>query len=103
VIALGGYLVGPMIMGTYLFVSMNWFHRHAGEFSALRCEDYKSWLRLHVAPTGELRIHAIGIDVVPRTWKEATPTTDAPSLLVPDDVKATAPRLVDYVEVTGTR
>jgi hypothetical protein len=101
VIALGGYLVGPAIMGTYLLVSMNWFHRHAGEFSALRCEDHKSWLRLHVAPTGDLRIHALGIDVVPRRWKEATPTADAPSLLVPDDARATAPRLVDYVEVVA--
>jgi hypothetical protein len=90
-------------MGTYLLVSMNWFHRHAGEFSALRCEDHKSWLRLHVAPTGELRIHALGIDVVPRRWKAATPTPDAPSLLVPDDTKAMPPKLVDYVEVRAAR
>ena len=103
VIALGGYLVGPTIMGMYLLVSMNWFHRHAGEFSALRCEDHKSWLRLHVSRTGDLCIHALGIDVVPRRWKEATPTTDAPSLLVPDDARATAPRLVDYIEVRGGR
>ena len=78
-------------------------NRHAGEFSALRCEDHKSWLRLHVSRTGDLRIHALGIDVVPRRWKEATPTTDAPSLLVPDDARATAPRLVDYIEVRGGR
>ena len=102
-IAAGGYLVGPAIMGTYLFVSMNWFGRHAGEFSALRSADYKSWLRLHVGTTGDLRIHAIGIDVVPRRWKETTPTADASSLLVPDDARATAPRLVDYVEVRGAR
>ena len=99
VIAVGGYVVGPTIMGTYLLISMNGFGRHAGEFSALRCEDYKNWLRLHVAPTGALRIHALGIDVVPRRWKDATPTADAPSLLVPDDARATPPRLVDYVEV----
>jgi len=103
VIAAGGYLVGPAIMGTYLLVSMNWFGRHAGEFSALRCADHKSWLRLHVGTTGDLRIHALGIDVVSRRWKEATPTPAAPSLLVPDDAKATGPRLVDYVEVKGTR
>jgi hypothetical protein len=103
VIAAGGYVVGPTIMGTYLYVSMNWFRRHAGEFSALRCEDHKSWLRMHVGPTGDLRIHALGIDVVPRRWAEATPTADAPSLLVPADARATAPRLVDYVEVKRTR
>ena len=54
---------------------------------------------MHVGPTGDLRIHALGIDVVPRRWAEATPTADAPSLLVPADARATGPRLVDYVEV----
>ena len=103
VIAAGGYVVGPTIMGTYLYVSMNWFRRHAGEFSALRCEDHKSWLRMHVGPTGDLRIHALGIDVVPRRWADATPTVDAPSLLVPADPRATGPRLVDYVEVRRAR
>ena len=97
---LGGYLVGPTIMGTYLYVSMNWFRRHAGELSALRCEDHKSWVRMHVGPTGALRIYALGIDRVARRWKESTPTADAPSLLVPADEKATAARLVDFVEVT---
>jgi hypothetical protein len=99
VIALGGYFVGPTIMGAYLYVSMNWFRRHAGEFSALRCEDHKSWVRMHVGPTGDLRIYALGIDVVPRQWADSTPTADSPSLLAPADARATAPRLVDYVEV----
>ena len=99
VIASGGYVIGPTIMGMYLYVSMNWFHRHAGEFSALKCEDHKSWVRMHVGPTGDLRIYALGIDVVPRRWAEARPAHDAPSLLVPADARATAPRLVDFVEV----
>ena len=98
-IGVGGYLIGPTIMGAYLFVSMNWFRRHAGELSALKCEDHKSWVRMHVGPAGDLRIYALGIDVVPRRWAEATPTQQAPSLLVSADARATAPRLVDYVEV----
>ncbi len=98
-IAVGGYLVGPTIMGAYLFVSMNWFHRHAGELSALRCEDHKSWVRMHVGPTGDLRIYALGIDRVSRRWSEVTPTPEAPSLLVPADANATPPKLVDFVEV----
>jgi hypothetical protein len=100
VIGLGGYLIGPTIMGAYLYVSMNWFRRHAGELSALRCEDHKSWVRMYVGPTGDLRIYALGIDVVPRRWKEVTPTADAPSLLVPADEQGTRARLVDFVEVT---
>jgi hypothetical protein len=98
VIVVGGYVVGPTIMGLYLLVSMNRFRRHAGEFSALKCEDYKSWLRMHVAPNGDLRIYAIGIDAVPRAWKGAKPTWEAPSLLVSADAKATLPRLVDFAE-----
>ena len=101
VIAVGGYVAGPTIMGLYLYVSMNWFGRHAGEFSALRCEDHKSWVRMHVGPNGDLRIYALGIDVVPRRWADATPTDDAPSLLVSADAGATPPKLVDYVEVAG--
>jgi hypothetical protein len=54
---------------------------------------------MHVGPTGALRIYALGIDRVPRRWRETTPTPDAPSLLVAEDDQATAPRLVDYVEV----
>jgi hypothetical protein len=99
-IGVGGYLVGPTIMGTYLYVSMNWFRRHAGELSALRCEDHKSWVRMHVGPTGALHLYALGIDRVPRRWADATPTADAPSLLVPADDQATSPRLVDFIEVT---
>ena len=99
VIAAGGYVVGPTIMGAYLYIAMNWFRRHAGEFSALKCEDHKSWVRMHVGPTGDLRIYALGIDVVPRRWADATPTRDAPSLLVPADAGGTPPRLVDFVEV----
>ena len=96
---MGGYLVGPTIMGLYLFISMNWFRRHAGELSALKCEDHKSWVRMHVGADGALQIHALGIDVVPRRWAEASPTAEAPSLLVSADLKATPPRLVDFVEV----
>jgi hypothetical protein len=54
---------------------------------------------MHVTPSGDLRIYALGIDAVPRSWKAATPTPDAPSLLVSADANATPPRLVDFAEV----
>jgi hypothetical protein len=102
VIALGGYLVGPTIMGAYLYVSMNWFRRHAGELSALRCEDYKSWVRMHVGASGAQRIYALGIDVVPTRWKEVASRDKAPSLIAADDEQATGPRLVDMAELART-
>ena len=76
VIAAGGFLVGPAIMGTYLFISMNWFGRHAGEFS--RCD---ARLQELAAPArgdhGRSAHPRDGIDVVPRRWKETTPTADS--------------------------
>jgi hypothetical protein len=90
--------VGAFILGVYLFVSIRIFGRHGNEaFSSLRIQDYKQWLRLRIAADGSLTIHAIGIDRVPRRWKDGRrgdqPTTE------PDDAKATAPRLIDKVEV----
>ncbi|MDQ2668374.1 MAG: metallophosphoesterase, partial [Gemmatimonadota bacterium] len=41
IIFVGGYLIGPILMGLYLFIALNVFHRHAGEFSAVKCEDFK--------------------------------------------------------------
>jgi hypothetical protein len=66
----GGFVVGPIILGLYLLISLNVFHRHGNEaFSALRVEDRKSILRLHIDATGRLTIYPIGIRRVPRRWK----------------------------------
>jgi hypothetical protein len=92
----GGYLVGALIMGLYLLVSLNVFGRHDQEaFSSLRIEDYKSWLRFHVTPDGALRIYPIGLRRVARRWRAATPADATPSLLVPDDPRATPPALIE--------
>jgi hypothetical protein len=59
----GAALVGPLLIGVYLFVSLQWFGRHANEaFSALRIADYKHWLRFVIDAAGDLTVHAIGID-----------------------------------------
>lgn len=97
VFVLGGP-VGAFILGAYLFVSIRVFGRHSTEaFSSLRIQDYKQWLRLRISADGRLTIHAIAIDRVPRRWKDAwrggQPTTE------PDDARATAPRLIDKVEL----
>lgn len=94
----GGGIVGSIVLGTYLFISLRVFGRHANEaFSSLRIQDYKHWLRLKIAADGELTIHAIAIDRVPRRWRA---TVDRGRMrLVADDPAATAPRLVDLVGV----
>jgi hypothetical protein len=96
----GGYVVGAELMGVYLLVSLNGFGRHNTEaFSSLRCEDFKSWVRLHVTPEGALRIYPIKLRRVARRWRAGAPTADASgerrALLVPDDPRATPPALIE--------
>jgi hypothetical protein len=69
IIAAGGYLIGPVIMGTYLFISLNLFKAHHNEaFSALKCRDWKSFLRLHIDSEGKLTIYPCGIRESARDW-----------------------------------
>lgn len=90
-----GGLVGGLVIGIYLLVSINLFGRHGNEaFSSLRGQDYKHWLRLHIDTAGELTIHALGIDRVPRRWK-----ADADGRPQADDARATGVREIDRVSV----
>ena len=84
----GGWLAGSFLTGLYLLVSLNVFGRHSEEaFSALRIQDYKNFLRLHIAPDGTLTIYPIKLPRVPRRWRtRATGGRDrTPSRLVPDE------------------
>jgi Calcineurin-like phosphoesterase len=94
-IFVGGGFVGPLIMGAYLFVSLNLFGRHSNEaFSSLACEDYKNFLRLKIEPSGKLTIFPIGIRRAPRSWKDRPQGAVGPEL-VPNDPKATVPELIE--------
>ena len=69
-IAFGGFLVGPTIMGIYLFVSLNIFKRHHNEaFSSIKCEDYKNFIRFKVERNGDLVIYPVGVKKVIKKWK----------------------------------
>ncbi len=66
----GGYVIGSVIMGLYLFISLRFLGRHSNEaFSAMKIEDYKNFLRLHIDADGQLTIYPIKIETVPRNWK----------------------------------
>jgi hypothetical protein len=88
----GGWVIGSIVMGLYLLISLNVFGRHGEEaFSAMRIPDYKNFLRIHVAADGTLTIHPIGIARVPRRWREQTPSaTGDPARLAPDEPLAPA-------------
>lgn len=84
-----GAVAGSVLLGIYLLISLNVFRRHSNEsFSALAIPDWKNFLRLRIDRDG-LTIFPIGIDRVPRRWKE-----DGAQVL-PDDPDATEPRLIE--------
>jgi len=88
-----GWIVGSIVMGVYLLISLNIFKRHANEaFSALACPDWKNFLRLKIDSQGHLTIFPIGIRRVARKWKESK---TGGSTYVPDDAKATQPELIE--------
>ena len=94
----GGYVAGAVIMGLYLFIALNIFGRQGEEaFSALKCPDYKSWLRMSITggdDGNQLTIYPIGIERVPRAW--ATPKTPALSVsLLEPAGKHTPPALIE--------
>ena len=85
-VAGAGWLVGSVLMGLYLLISLNVFGRHSEQaFSALRIEDYKHFLRLHIDREGALRIYPIRIERVPRRWRARTADDGTPSQVVPED------------------
>ncbi len=65
-----GWIIGSVIVGIYFFISMYFFGRHNEEaFSALKIQDYKNFLRLHISENGTLTIYPIKIEKVPRKWR----------------------------------
>jgi hypothetical protein len=63
---MGGAIVGPAVMGLYLFLSSNLFGAHADQaFAALRIKHFKHFLRFHISSDGVLHIFPIGIPTIP--------------------------------------
>ncbi|HEU5237527.1 MAG TPA: hypothetical protein VFU37_10320, partial [Pyrinomonadaceae bacterium] len=89
-----GWIVGSIVMGIYLLISLNIFKRHSNEaFSALACPDWKNFLRLKIDNQGKLTIFPIGIRRVARKWKRSEQSSGP--IYVSDDPKATSPELIE--------
>jgi hypothetical protein len=95
--AVVGGLAGSLLMGFYLFVSLNLFGRHRNEaFSSLRIPDYKNFLRLRIDAAGRLEIYPVCIDRVPRAWVESIDADGAATLRpAPGPKGGTGPRLIE--------
>ena len=91
----GGYLVGSILMGLYLLISLNVFGRHSNEaFSSLRNQDYKNLSQTAHRPESKLTVFPVGIDRVPRHWVENTAASDG-ARLVPIDGEQLVARLIE--------
>ena len=93
-----GWTSGSLIVGVYLLVSFSVFGRHSEEaFASLRIQDHKNFLRIHIGQDGALTLYPIGLDRVPRRWRarREDESRETPSAFVPDDPKASAPRLIE--------
>ena len=87
-IFLMGWITGSTIMGIYLFISQFFFGRHNDEaFSALKIQDYKNFLRLHINSDGILTIFPVKIEKCPRKWRDRTSLekNKIKSFIVPED------------------
>lgn len=96
--ALGGYVVGSIIMGLYLFISLHIFKRHDNEaFSALKIEDYKNFLRLHIDAKGNLNVYPLKIEKVSREWNSVKVEDRIVSCEPKDEIKVELIESVDPI------
>ncbi|MGA9996349.1 MAG: metallophosphoesterase [Pyrinomonadaceae bacterium] len=95
IIFTGGWVVGSLLVGVFLLVSLNVFGcLQNSAYSSLRIEDWKHFLRIKIESNGNLTIFPIGIHRVPRDWKRRPIGGTGPEL-VPDDPRATSPELIE--------
>ena len=98
--AVAGYIVGPLVLALYLTLSLNVFRHHRDDASsALRSPHYKNFLRLCIAPSGELTIYPVGIRRVSSTFGPSAGST--PSRLKP--LNGTRPFLIEDPIVIRTQ
>lgn len=101
-IVLAAWICGSIVMGLYLWISLEIFREHQTEaFSSLRVSDWKGFLRLRLRPGGRLDIYFIGIERVPRRWRERGPGGTRPRW-ISNDAGATQPRIYDSVTLEPT-
>ncbi len=96
-IAVVGAICGSVAIGLYLLLALTLLGCHQNEvFSAIREENYKNFLRVHIEPDGRLTVYALGIDRVVRNWDLDPDNPDAESsYLKPGAGETVNVRLID--------
>ena len=97
------WIIGSVILGTYLLISLNLFKKHSNEaFSSLRIKDWKGFLRGRIRSDGDLELTFIGLQKVPRSWVTGVTARGKP-VLVPKDPRNFKPTIEDRVEIPAGR
>jgi hypothetical protein len=97
VLAVAGALVGPVVVGLYFVVAGRLRGVNDNEaFSAIRVQDHKGILRLHVRPDGALDVYPVGVDRINNAWRFRPDGAIEDPWFVPSD-EAPEPRLIDEV------
>jgi hypothetical protein len=103
-IAVVGAVGGSIALGLYLVLALALLGTHQTEvFSAIRVENYKNFLRLHIAPDGALTVYSLGIDRVVKDWDldPDNPDSEA-SYLKPRGDTTVDVRLIDQTSFDGS-
>jgi hypothetical protein len=97
VLAVVGAVVGPIIVGLYFVIAGRLRGVNDNEaFSAIRVQDHKGILRLHVRTDGALDVYPVGVDRINRSWRFSAGGALEDPWFVPSG-EAPEPRLVDEV------
>lgn len=106
IIFVGGWIVGPTIMGLYLLISLSVFGRHSNEaFSSLAIRGWKNFLRIRIEANGNLTLFPIGLRKVPRRWKRRADGVSGPGY-EPKKKNGIVPALIEapilFTPIAGT-
>jgi hypothetical protein len=105
IIAVGTFgvtgLVASELTALYMLAADRFFDVNANEvFAAQSIEDHKSWVRMHITPTGTLRLIPVKVPRVCREWEQGDGSPGA-SKLRPASGREPVPELIhaDPIEV----
>ncbi|MDQ4096729.1 MAG: metallophosphoesterase, partial [Actinomycetota bacterium] len=87
ILAVPGGLLGSLVLALYLIVADHWSCNSNELFASQRIQDYKNFLRLHLAEDGTLTVYPVGVEKVCRRWKLATEGEPSDSWLEPVDAQ----------------
>jgi len=97
---LGG-ACGHVLVMTYFRIMFGYFNFHWNEaYCGIEDEDHKNFIRCRVnVADGSIDVHAIGINTVPKKWKENENKAENPCLLWPKDQDKIHPHLIEKVTI----